>query len=355
MRVRTPYTPVLFLFSCVFALQADAGATVPSSGFSQLDAIAAAQMANKTGSDQSLQSSTTNAMTALMELANQNRTAAISKGYQAFGQYRNSGDLDGLRLRNAISALKMDSIGNYINSNKSSIFMAPISDFDTTYGRLDPKFLRQGDAGKVADQFEKSSGMSRETFLKKMTAASESDLKVTDPQLVDKVLGRFESFVKDIPNAEFRDKIQAQIDSVPQTVRSGLIGQAVQKATQLLAGATGAPSASDIAAAAKDKGRALASVDAAASTNRDAKAKSDSIVATAEKPKAADNINALANTTTMAPLKEFTHIDNDKFGADAVGNVLQTAVDEQGGDDTIFKQISRKYRSLTASLKQQTM
>ena len=65
-------------------------ATVSQENFNQLDAIATAQTVNKSGSDQSLQNSTTNAMRALMDLADNNRSGAISNGYKAFGQYRNS-------------------------------------------------------------------------------------------------------------------------------------------------------------------------------------------------------------------------------------------------------------------------
>ncbi|MGZ3652638.1 MAG: hypothetical protein ACXVB9_09070 [Bdellovibrionota bacterium] len=316
--------------------------------FSQMDALAAAQRINKSGSDQSMQASTTSAMTALMKLANADTTGAISKGYQAFGQYRNSGDLDGLRLKNSITALKMDSIGNYLAQNgKDSIFMAPISDYSTTYARLDPAFLRQGEAGKVADEFEKQSGMPREVFLKQMTQASDSNIKVSDPQLVDKVLTRFEGFVSQIPNTDFRNKVQAQIDRVPQTVRTGLISKAVQQFTVMFAGASVSPKTSTIALAPKDaKATGAASTGAAAAT---AEATAKSAVAGGLKPSEDRSLASAVAGSYLQERKEFRNISDDQFGADAVGGVLQTALDEQT-EDTIFKQVSRKYRSLSPSL-----
>lgn len=309
--------------------------------FNQIDALAASQLVNKNGSDQGMQESTTNAMTALMKLAAADRTGAMSKGYQAFGQYRNSGDLDSMRLKNSITALKMDSIGSYLSSSgKNSIFTAPVSEYSTTYARLDPAFLRKGEAGKVADEFEKQTGMKRESFLKKMAQASESDIKSSDPQLVDKVLSRFEGFLTEIPNQDFRNRVQKQIDSVPQTVRTGLISQAVQKFSQLLAGSAVAPTRSDIAVMDKN------SKPAASASATDTKKHGDTTA------KADDRNPASMTTMTLAERREFRNIDEDKFGTDAVGGALQTALDEQGGDDTIFKQISRKYRSLSPSLLQ---
>jgi len=336
----------LVAFSALLALLSSGAAE--GNDFSQMDALAAANKINKSGSDQSMQASTTSAMTALMKLANADTTGAISKGYQAFGQYRNSGDLDGLRLKNSITALKMDSIGNYLAQNgKDSIFMAPVSDYSTTYARLDPAFLRSGEAGKVADDFEKQSGMPRETFLKQMTQASDSNIKVSDPQLVDKVLTRFEGFVSQIPNADFRNKVQAQIDRVPQTMRTGLISQAVQKFTVMFAGASVSPKASDLALAPKDAKAAGAASAVAPIASAAAAAKS--AVAGGAKPSEDRGLASAVAATYLQERKEFRNIDDDKFGADAVGGALQTALDEQN-EDTIFKQVSRKYRSLSPSL-----
>jgi hypothetical protein len=313
---------------------------------SQIDLLADALRVNKIGSDQSMQDSTTNAMTALMKLAKADRTGAISKGYQAFGQYRNSGDLDGMRLKTSINALKLDTMGNYISTTgKNSIFMAPISEYSTSYARLDPAFLHKGEAGKVADEFESQTGMKRETFLKKMASASDSTISASDPKMVDKVLSRFESFVSEIPNEAFRDKVQKQIAAVPQTVRTGLISQALQKASQFLAGT--APVQSDLSVMPKDTGKASSGSTLAAVPIADSKAPIAAPTAKGE-----DRNPATAMTTMLGERSEFRNIDHDKFGSDAVGGALQTALDEQGGEDTIFKQVSRKYRGLSPSLLQ---
>jgi hypothetical protein len=318
----------------------------------QVDAISQAMAVQKAGSDQDLRNSTTSAMTALMHLGHGNYNGALQNGYKAFGEYRTSGDLDSLRLKGAISALKMDSIGNYLSANKNAPFMAPISDFETSYRRLDPKFLREGEAGKIAAQFEKETGMSRDTFLKRMAAASESDIKMSDPNLVDKVLSRFEGFVNDIPNDAFRENVKKEIAKVPSSMRTGIIAKAVQKASQLVAGASSAPTKADLAGALGGdiKGREPASSGAGAT-----KPAASSAAPTSKPVDSRQLMAAAGAAANLNGRPEFSRIDTDKFGSDAVGNALQTAIDEQQGDDSIFKQISRKYRSLTVSLTQRAL
>ena len=295
---------------------------------SQWEAMAAAHKLNKTGSDDSLQASTTSAMRALMELSKQNIGTAISHGYKAYGQYRNSDELDDLRVKNAISALKMDSIGSYLQKDgKDSVFLAPMSDFDTSYKRLNPTFLREGRAGQIAEEFEKTTGMKRETFLKYMAKASESDITADDPQLVDKVLSRFEGFLKEIPNEDFRKKVEIELARIPQSVRSGLISKAVVKFTSMIAGGAEKetrksdpaqiPSSTDIASSSQKKG-----ADAAASES------------------------SVASAIVRV---EFRGLANETFDDDAIGSALQAALEGQR-EDTIFKQISRKYRSLAPEL-----
>jgi hypothetical protein len=288
-----------------------------------------------------MQQCTTNAMKALMDLSNGNTSSAIHNGYSAYGQYQNSGQMDNMRLTNAISALHMDSITSYLSSNggSSSPLMAPVSSYSTDFGRLDSSFLRQGEAGQVADQFEKATGMSRDAFLKAMAQASESTISASDPQLVDKVLSRFENFLQDIPNQDFRNKVQATIDSVPSTVRTGVLSKAIQKGVQLLAGSDSGKS--DIAVADKNKaGQASASPAAAAADGN----------GTTKAAEPGEDRTLASLSPALVGRAEYRGIDYEKLGNDAVGSSLQTALDEQGGDDTIFKQISRKYRSLTATL-----
>jgi hypothetical protein len=340
------FTPRISRYALAAVLAAGFACPAMAGDKTQLDLLADSQKVNKSGSDQSMQDSTTNAMTALMKLAGADRPGAISKGYQAFGQYRNSGDMDGLRLKTSITALKMDTMGNYLaTTGKNSVFMAPISEYSTSYARLDPAFLHKGEAGKVADQFESQTGMKRETFLKKMATASDSTISASDPQMVDKVLSRFESFVSEIPNDAFRDKLKKQIDAVPQTVRTGLISQALQKASQFFAGA--APAKSEIAVMPKDSGPASSAASDSASASD---AKNTSQFGAVTGSKGDDRNPATAMTNMLSERSEFRNIEHDKFGADAVGGALQTALDEQGGEDSIFKQVSRKYRSLSPSL-----
>jgi hypothetical protein len=309
----------------------------------QQEALIEAQKLNKAASDTSLQHSTTSAMKALTLLSQSNRPGAISNGYQAYGQYRNSEDLDTLRLKNAISTLKMDSISSGLPSHEGWT-PPPLSDFETSYKRVGSKFLHEGEAGKVAEEFEKLSGMKREDFLKHMIRASENKIYPDDPQLVDKVLGRLEGFVKEIPNPEFRGKIQKEIASVPQTVRTGFVSKAVGKFASLFAGAKSGTS--DIALLAKennDSETKSAASPAAASTTSEAAPTPDS----ASPPSLARN---LASDPMGVVDSGFRGVEKEKWdGGDPLGSVLQTAVDEQK-EESIFRQISKRYRILLPRL-----
>lgn len=294
---------------------------------SQQAALIAAQKINKAASDESLQHSTTNAMKALLELNKHNRPGAMSSGYKSYGQFRNSEDLDHLRLKNAISTLRMDSAATNL-PQRSGWIAPPLSDFMTSFRRLDTKFLREGEAGKVADEFEKKSGMKREAFLKVLAHASDNAIYPDDSQLVDKVLSRLEGFVKEIPNPEFRGNIEREIQSVPQTIRTGLVAKAVGKFTAFFAGASMSPSEAMLAPKeSKDPVTTLAPP--AATAVKAEKASIDPPVSAVRNP--AFLSDAVANST------------------DTLGRVIEAALEEQKAD-SIFKQISKRYRILSPQL-----
>jgi hypothetical protein len=273
-------------------------------------------------SDESLQHSTSYAMTALMDLGNLNIPAAVNNGMTAYGKYRNSETLDKLGDQNAYRSSAL--------SSATSGAPAVMRKTDTTFRRLDPNFLRQGPYNEVASEFEKRSGMKRETFLSQMSEISEKKIKRSDPQLVDKVIGRFENFIAKIPNADFRANLEKGVKMVPDSMRTGIISKAVQKfANPLNAAATTAATEVPVTAEKKEEPKAAEPVATPVVAE-----------APAEEPIApAPDLSAPSRTPATAD-----------DGNNPLGNIIQAAIDTQENEVSIFQQVSKKYRSLTPIL-----
>lgn len=336
MRNHTPKYLFLLLFSCL----GTKGMALADVG--QQDAIYQAALVQKAGSDASLQNSTTHAMKGLMDLAVQNRTGAIQNGHKAYGQFRNSESMDLMSIKNQYSYYKMHN--QQLMNTKSASRLRPLpllEDVDTDYSRLDPKFLREGEAGKVADEFEKRSGMKREVFLKAMSRAARGGISAKDPQLVDKVLSKFESFLGEIPNEEFRNGIKKTIDQVPVTARRGIVAKGVQKIAEIMA------------AMPADKNTNIALTIPSPDTERRPAAEPMAVAAAEPAPAAVEESAAEPKAMSgnlMVPAESgYRGLANEKFSGDLVGSVMQTALHEQQ-DETIFKQVSKRYRAMTPKL-----
>lgn len=275
-------------------------------------------LTNRKASDESLQHSTSFAMSALLDLGNLNIPSAVNNGMTAYGKYRNSETLDRLGDENAYRSSILSSAGG-----ETPVFKKT----DTTFRRLDPNFLRQGKYNEVATEFEKRSGMKRETFLTQLSDVSEKKIRRSDPQLVDKVVGRFENFIAKIPNADFRANLEKGVKMVPESVRSGIIAKAVQKfATPATPSST--PEITNPVASKDEK---------------PATAVNTSPVAEAVTPTepAASSIPEVS-TPARSPSSE--------DGKNPLGNIIQAAIDTQENEVTIFQQVTKKYRTLTPNL-----
>jgi hypothetical protein len=260
-------------------------------------------------------------MNALMDLGNLNIKSAVNNGMNAYGKYRNSETLDKLGDINFNQASALSSVGS------DGASAAPRKT-DTTFRRLDPSFLRKGEMAQVASEFEKKSGMPRETFLNQLSEISEKKIRRSDPQLVDKVLGRFENFVAKIPNKDFRNNLQKGVNMVPQSLRTGIISKAVAKFSNALApGTTPSPAAEQVAAAPAD-----AQVPAEASTGEEV----------AEAAPSAE--------PAMEASRELASDDPANDPANPLGNIIQAAIDTQSQDPTIFQIVTRRYRLLTPTI-----
>jgi len=305
-----------------------------------------ASLIQKAGSEAALKQSTTNAMKGLMDLAAQKRASAIENGYKAYGQYVNSEDMDYMNLKNQLGYYKIYTHAAQASSPGNSK-PRMLDQVTLGYGKLDAKFLREGEAGKVADEFEKKSGMKRDQFLKIMAKASASTISPRDPKLVDKVFSRFEGFVKEIPNDEFRKSIEKTIAEVPSSVRTGLISKGVQKIAEIMAKMPPDKNAPVVAAVALETQERSPAAAVAILTDTEAAPTSPAVIGVM--PVVADANQGAIDMKIVPSESGYKGLEKEKFGVDVLGSVMQTAIDEQK-EETIFKQISKKYRAMTPKL-----
>jgi hypothetical protein len=303
------------------ALSNSAGAA--GTPIDQTNAQAVAEDLNRKGSDQSMQSSTTSAMKALMHFANGEMPSAVNNGMTAYGKYRNSENLDSLGDQNVVNAASMASAG--------STGITKVVKTNTSFRRLDPNFLRTGEAGKIADEFEQKSGMKREQFLKELSDVSEKKISRSDPLLMDKALSRLETFASHIPNAEFRGKIEKGINRVPATVRNGLIGKAIAKFAGFMAGGADTSAAPATTAKADGSGKAQG---------------------TEGKPEITEAAPSTASPTEagIAPAENPSSASNGSHPSDMFGSVIRDAIHTQAEELSIFEQVTRKIRTLSPEL-----
>lgn len=334
-----------FVFAAALA---SASLGIPrAQAITQTEALAAAAAAAKAGSDNSLRNSTSNAMRAMLDLNAQNQAGAVAHGYQAFGQYRTSQNLDMDRMSNRIRQIDLFTSNLTVNSDIPA-GATNTEDYRTTYARLDPKFLREGEVGKIADEFEAKSGMSRDLFLKRMAESSESTISADDPNLAAQVMKRFSRFVNEIPNDDFRNRVKEQIAASSASSRTAMIMNGAKNVFGILA------------AKGINLGQKLAdytSGDSPDVTRAPASAPDTPVAATGDNPPAAaraeDPLQSAKQTffQKMAPRDaDFRGLDHEKFAGDALGGIMQTALDEQS-ESTIFHQVSKRYRALAPLLK----
>ena len=188
----------------------------------------AAQIMRK-GADQSLQASATGAMQALTKIRTVDIPGAVSTAYKAYGQFKNSEHLDQMQKAMILSKATMTSLDTF----KISPEDAAILGARTSYRRLDPAFLKTGEAAKIAEDFERTTGIKRDDFLKQLASFSESNLFSDDPNLVNKITSGIDSFIAKIPNQDFRKKIKSAFSMIPSTTREKLLVQSVRNGDKL--------------------------------------------------------------------------------------------------------------------------
>jgi hypothetical protein len=302
----------------------------------QVQSMAAAAAVNRQASDSSLQGATTKAMQALMDLAAQNRTSAIKNGYSAYNSYLNSVNLDTDRMKNGFYAMRMSGSNGVGVSSSADYVPEDPSNFSNPFGRLDSSFLQKGDAASVAAKFEQQSGMSRKDFLAEMTRLSQSGISSTDPQMTEKLSSQFNAFLQKIPNADFRKKLDSAISSVPSFMRSKILADGLRQVSNALASA---------APAKGEEERKPASADPQ-QPEKKAEAASDAFPGDGEKVATAPTKEAVPGFEGSIGVDPHS-LELDKMGNDGVGSLLHWAEDQ---GDSIFTQVSNKYRKLSSML-----
>lgn len=358
---KTQIDPIGVLGLCAIFLSPLAATFTQAAETTQSKAQQEAEELHRKAADLSMQNSTTSAMTALMDLAALNIGGAVSNGYKAYGSYRNSEELDVTADLDNYLKNKMISSGTAFNGGtqstkasataKGSGGISGLTITDTSFSRLNPSFLRTGDSARVAAEFEKKSGMSREEFLTNLGKISDNKLSANDPQLMDKMVGRFEAFIAKIPNQEFRGNLEKGIAMIPQSARTGLVAQALQKLSSgfMTASSSGGSGISDHALAKTEK------LDSAPNTKPVTTANTATSVVAAATVPAEKSAGAAARAPSSNNAGE--KIENagffiglEKEGNDPLGNIIQSAMESQSREETIFSQVTRRYRIVTPLL-----
>lgn len=337
------------------AQAARSGVAATNQSLNQRDLQLLSRQVNDRGSDESLKNSAVFAMQALMDLNATKLPSAMKNGYQAYGKYRNSENLDRLKDLNALNVNSLSSIG-------AETVTLPTKT-QTTFRRLDPSFLTQGEAGKVAAEFERQSGMKRTDFLAAMADVSEKKISRSDPQMIDKAFARLEGFIDKIPNKEFRKNLEKNLHVVPETMRRGIVAQAVTKLAGFFADA-GPIGTLPIAA----NESTVTEKPAATASSAPAVPASAPLAAAKEERKPSGAESALGELGQRKPLTPAEKKLKD--GKNALAGVVLSAIQVQGqepvapaaeakeelasepalNEPTIFEQVTKRYRLLTPSI-----
>lgn len=179
-----------------------------------------ARRLNDQGSDDSLDASYGNALQAVGHFYNLNIPGAIQKGVKAYGQYKNSEELDTLRDKNKQLAGSMASVGA---GRPEASGITGESQYVSPYARLDRKFLYRGETGKIAEKIEKLSGLSRERMFQMAVDVHTNSKSIDDPEFVSWGMKTYRGLVKQVPNDEFRSALSRFGDLADKMIATGAV------------------------------------------------------------------------------------------------------------------------------------
>lgn len=309
--------------------------------FSQAGAQDTASKLNNRGSDDSMQAATNSAMVAVMNLAALNIPGAFSNGYRAYGQYINSEKLDDLERKNLQRKGSMASIGQGMVGGSSGSAAGGNGKSGggisgTTFSRLDPSFLYKGESAEIAAEFEKRSGMKREEFLRHLGSATDSDITFQDPNLLQKIEGRFEQFKAGIRNQDFRNGLDRAANMFSPSMRAEAIAKIQSFYNEQWQG--GSPSAPVLA---QDAGNFMGDPNTKAAPSN---------AGASSNPSPADKApqRSLASADPQSMEKSLFIGISPQDSQAAINELFSQAA--AGDTDSIFQKVSKKYRRLTPAL-----
>jgi|GEM_PF-6347253 len=211
-------------------LASTAGLFLAGASALAIDQTEAQEQARRThddGSDDSLRDSYKNALHAVGNFYQLNIPGAISYGVKAYGQYRNSYELDELTAKNRRLGTRMSSAGAQVmlGGKESELpFSRPGPELEpakvngvagSPFLRIDPAFLREGDTAEIAEKLEKITGLPREKMFKMAADLHSKNLQrsITDPDSVSWARKAYLDFAEKAPNPEFKETV-AKADSL---------------------------------------------------------------------------------------------------------------------------------------------
>jgi hypothetical protein len=317
-----------------------AGLLAPSAA-EALDQTAAQDEAKRIhdqGSDDSLHESYGNALHAVHNFFQLNLPGAVSYGLKAYGQYRNSNQLDALRDRNAHLAGSMASAG----APPSGASAVTGGTYVSPYQRLDTKFLYEGSTGVVAAKLEKLSGLSRERMFHMAVDLHARSKSLSDPDFAPWALKSYRELTAKVPNEEFRDKLTRFGDLAEKAVRSGFAQTVLAQFQAVDKGSAPTMVAGPAPAAPEEKALDAAPADPAP-------ARSVAAVAAAK-----DDTGLSESLRFSARGSATTGVDRSKRGLDRLefepvdgflGDLMHARGDE--GEGSLFRVVSAKIREVS--------
>lgn len=194
---------------CIFAVgMCIAFASTSFGKEGQQHAFDQAEAVVREASDASLGRGATGGMGAMAALGAGNYSAAASGGLDAYGKYRNSGNQDLMGDIYNLRSIRMGSTASLMRRYREH------KRTRTTFSRLKPDFLYEGEAAVVARQWEELSGMPREQFLQALGQATDNPISRSDPNLFAESKARLMAFIETVPNPEFRNSLRENVNKL---------------------------------------------------------------------------------------------------------------------------------------------
>lgn len=333
----------------------------------QLSSQQNASTTHNNGSNDSLNESYGNALTAVSNFFDMNIPGAVSYGLKAYGQYRNSNQMDDLRdknnrLANSMASMASSSVTGGADSSAFGVSRmgtivpgsAPGQTYASPYARLDPSFLHQGETGAIAAKLEKMSGMNRDKMLALMADVHARSLSPTDPGFIPWAMKTYKEVTAKMPDEEFRGKLESLGGYLETAVNSGFAKATLGKFIAM--DTKGGKDAKSMVAEEKTAGPAPASVATATPAPAATSAASDPSFqpVTGVRP---EDASGMSESQRFSNRGVVAKLDDSKVGMDH----LTTAVPVDGylGDmiragsaesaqPSLFQMVSNKLKEMSA-------